>query len=219
MGLFRKAEEKKVKISREELALTTHIQLEQLRDKYEAMLAIQRRILKGEATKHEKERAREKIRSGLCSYMIVNEAIRHLDEITSDVELTNSLKDMNRSLRAVNKLGRKASPGPVTKFSLNRQVHKIDKREDQVQPGKVFNDQTLGTVDEWLSSRWDSVAGSYIEGEDLGSLVRSSRELLESEPPLTFDDALEDQGEGPGGSSTEYDVSDELKALLNSNIF
>ena len=33
MGLFRKAEEKKVKISREELALTTHIQLEQLRDK------------------------------------------------------------------------------------------------------------------------------------------------------------------------------------------
>ena len=166
MSLFGKQGSKN-KISREEMVMNTHIQLEQLRDKYENMLAIQRRILKGDVTRHEKERAEEKIRSGLCSYTIVNEAIRHLDEISSDAELTNSLKTLNRSLRAVNKLGRKASPGPITKFSLNRNVKKIEKSEEKAEPGNVFNDRTLGTVDEWLSSKWDSVARSYIDGEDL----------------------------------------------------
>ena len=219
MGWFGKSGLKKQKVSREEMVLNTHIQLEQLRDKYEDMLAIQRRILKGNATKHEKEKAEEKIRTGICSYTIVNEAIRHLDEITSDTELTNSLKSLNRSLRAVNKLGRKAAPGPITKFSLNRNVKAIGKREAQVEPGNIYNDRTLGTVDEWLSSKWDSVARSYIAGEDLQTCVRSSRDLLEAEPVPQFDGLLEEPENEGGEAESAFNANEELQELLNSNIF
>ena len=218
MSLFGKQGSKN-KISREEMVMNTHIQLEQLRDKYENMLAIQRRILKGDVTRHEKERAEEKIRSGLCSYTIVNEAIRHLDEISSDAELTNSLKTLNRSLRAVNKLGRKASPGPITKFSLNRNVKKIEKSEEKAEPGNVFNDRTLGTVDEWLSSKWDSVARSYIDGEDLQTCVRSSRDLLETVPVPEFEGIPEGEGDDALTGQDAFSINDELKELLNSNIF
>jgi hypothetical protein len=227
MSVFRKKPETvktiKKKISQEEKVLNTHIQLEQLRDSYSDLLVMQRRILREpDATKHEKDRAKEKIRAGLCSYTIVNEALRHLDEITSDVELTNSLKTLSRSLRAVNKLGRKASPGPITKFSLNHGVAKIEKRENQVQAEKVFSEKTLGTVDEWLSSRWENVAERYISGEDLTACVRSSRSLIEEEPELRFDDYdVFDtaQPDETAGTPEELDVSDELKELLNANLF
>ena len=130
MGIFKKA--KKEKPSQEERILRTRLDLEKLRDRYEVLLETQRRILRKSITQKEKNEAEAKIRAGICSYTIVNEALRDLDEITSDIELTNSLKGLNRSLRAVNKLGKKASPGFFTKLSLDRQEGHI-RQGDQIE--------------------------------------------------------------------------------------
>lgn len=218
MGLFSK--NKKEKPTQEERVLRTRIDLEKLRDRYEVLLETQRRILRKNITQKEKDEAEAKIRAGICSYTIVNEALRDLDEITSDIELTNSLKGLNRSLKAVNKLGRKASPGFFTKLSLDRQVSKMQKRDENNAPEKIYNGNSLSTVDEWLGSKWDHVARSYINGDSLEDCLKDSRVLLESDPIPELEAYSEIFGEAEekkGGE--ELSAEDDLRELLNSDIF
>ncbi len=218
MGIFKKA--KKEKPSQEERILRTRLDLEKLRDRYEVLLETQRRILRKSITQKEKNEAEAKIRAGICSYTIVNEALRDLDEITSDIELTNSLKGLNRSLRAVNKLGKKASPGFFTKLSLDRQVGKMQKRDENNAPEKIYNDSTLSTVDDWLGSKWDHVARSFINGSSLEDCLNDSRVLLESEPIPdleAYEDAFGEEEKKAGGE--ELSADDDLRELLNSDIF
>ena len=212
MGIFKN---KKPKRTQEEKILETKIDLEQLKKKYEKLMTMQRRILSGNPTPHEKELAESKIRSALCAYTICCRASEDLDEITSDIELNNSLKELNKSLKAVNRLGRK-SVGPITKHSLNAQTEKLHKREMSTTPGEVFSDDTLGTVDEWLGSKWDNVANKFIAGSSLSSCMDETRVLLETDPMPMFDESVF----GGGGFKRENsDSENSLKDLLNSDIF
>ena len=74
-------------------------------------------------------------------------------------------------------------------------------------------------MDEWLSSKWDSVARSYIDGEDLQTCVRSSRDLLETVPVPEFEGIPEGEGDDALTGQDAFSINDELKELLNSNIF
>ena len=210
MGFFKKKSEKP---TQEERILETKVQLEQLKDKYADLLEGQRRVLRKNPTAREKELAEAKIRSGLCAYTICTQASKDLDEITSEIELNNSLKTLNRSLKAVNRFGRKGA-GPFTKRSINRQTEKLKKREDSVAPTEIFNDKTLGTVDEWLGSHWDGAAAKYISGGDLQECLNETRVLLESEPLPFMDEDLF----GPEGNAQEPDGGG-LSDLLRSDIF
>ncbi len=215
MGLFDFLK-KNDKPSPEEQILNTKVQLEQLKDKYADLLEIQRRILKGDPTPREKSLAEAKIRSGICAYTICAQASKDLDEITSDIELNKSLKSLNAALKAVNKAGKEAEIGGVRR-SINKQVEKLKSREDNVNPEDIFTENSLGTVDAWLGEKWDSVAAKYIGGERLSVCLRESLETLESAPMPSFLDGSI-FGSGKDGSTLES-AEDELKDLLNSDIF
>ena len=204
---------KKNKPTQEERILETKVQLEQLKDKYANLLEMQRRILNKQPTPHQKEMAEAKIRSGICAYTICSQASADLDEITSEIELNQSLKKLNRSLKTVNKLGKKA-PGRSTVRSVNRQVGKMKKHEDSMAPTELFTDDTLGTVDEWLGSKWDGVAGKYISGSSLKECLDETRVLIESNPMPYLDEDL--FGKGGGGG---LENADDLRDLLDSDIF
>ena len=211
MALFGK---KKDKPTQEERILDTKIQLEKLKEKYKFMMEMQRRILKKNPTPHEKEMAEAKIRSGICAYTICTQASEDLEEITSEMELNKSLKELNGSLKYVNKLARKSKKG-ASKASLNKQVGKLKKYEDGANPTEIFGDDAQGAVDEWLGSKWDDVANKYMAGASLQSCLDESRFTLEEQPKPWLDGDLF----GPAGSDGSKNAEDELRDLLNSDIF
>ncbi len=211
MGIFNK----KPKLTQEQKILETKVDLKMLQKKYESLMTVQRQILRGKPTPHEKELAESKIRSALCAYTICSRAYEDLEEITSDLELNSSLKQLNRSLKTVNRLGKKTA-SPFTRASINHNVDKIYKREQAAKPGEIFSDDTLGTVDEWLGSKWENVANKYISGSSLKSCLDETRVLLETDPIPMFEDSVF----GDSGSKVEFSESENnLKDLLNSDIF
>ncbi|MBR0398489.1 MAG: hypothetical protein IJI10_09505 [Eubacterium sp.] len=211
MSIFNK---KKDKPTQEERILDTRIQLDKLRNKYKNMMEIQRRILKKNPTPHEKEMAEAKIRSGICAYTICCRTAEDLDEITSEMELNQSLRELNQSLKYVNKLARKAKGG-ISKGSLDKNISMLKKYEDGLQPKAQFGDAAQGAVDEWLGSKWDDVANKFIGGASLQSCMDESRVTLESDPlPYLNGDVF-----GEGGKGGSVNAEDELRDLLNSDIF
>lgn len=211
MSIFKK---KKEKPTQEERILDTKIQLDKLRKKYKDMMEIQRRILQKNPTPHEKEMAEAKIRSGICAYTICCRTSEELDEITSEMELNKSLRELNQSLKYVNKLARKSKRG-VSKGALDKNISKLKQYEDGLQPKEQFGDAAQGAVDEWLGSKWDDVANKYIGGASLQSCINESRMTLESDPlPYLSGDLF-----GEGGKGGSVNAEDELRDLLNSDIF
>ncbi len=206
---------KKDKPTKEERILDTKISLEQLKDKYEKLMIMQRRILKGKPTPREKEMAEAKIRSALCAYTICSQASADLDMITSDMELNKSLRELNRDLRFVNRLAwRQSISRPITKATLNWRAERLQKREDKIKPSEIFNEDTQAAVDNWLGSKWESVADKYISGCDLRECLDETRILLESDPVPAFQDDIF------GDPEKQEDVDDSsLRDLLNSDIF
>ena len=214
MALF----SKKRKPSREEVILDTKVQLELLKDKYEKMMIVQRRILKKEPTPHEKALAESKIRSGICAYTLANEASRQLDDIASELDLNQSLKVLSKQLKTVNKLGGKAKKGSGVLHKIDKQTSKLFEREQKADPADLFDDKTLAAVDEWLGSRWEDVSQKYIAKGDIKDVMRESRLIVESDP-MPF---LSDYSEAFGGSGKEVnyeDVENDLRGLMDSDIF
>ncbi|MBQ9155527.1 MAG: hypothetical protein IJ137_01955 [Eubacterium sp.] len=196
--------------TREEKILQTGVQLDQLKEKYNKILVIQRRNLRNNLTPHEREVAESKIRSCICAYTIVSQASRDLDEISTETELNKTLKDLNASLKALNSLGTGRSY--FTRSSLNHQVSKMALRENKVRPEDLFTDQTQGIVDHWLGSQWSEVAQRYIEGADLEDCIRESQMILEKEPMPNMDLFREAFAEEEGGEGSF------LKDLVNMDI-
>ena len=213
MGFFKKKSDKP---SPEERILDTKIQLGKLKEKYGTMMEMERRVLQNNPTPHEKEMAESKISSGLCAITICNQALKDLNEIDSELDLNKSMKSLNKSLKMVNRLGRKARGG-YSKKSLSNQVTKIKEYEDKRAPQDIFSDEALGAVDDWLGSKWDSLAGKYIAGESLESCLNESRFTLESAPMPFMDSDVFGGSGGKGGMEEDSDIA--LKDLLNSDIF
>ncbi len=205
----------KEKVSEKQKILETKIQLEQLKDKYANMVEIQRRILRKDPTPHEKEVAAAKIRSGICAYAICMRTSAQLDEISSELELNRSLRELGRSLQAVNKISKKASMRPATKTALSREIGKLSQYDPAPDAEKIFSEANLATVDEWLGSRWDSVVNKFIGGMTLSDCVNESRYLLETDPVPFEDEELF----GENGTKKDGVSEDMLSELLRSDIF
>lgn len=196
--------------------LDTKVQLELLKEKYAVLLDAQRRELKKtDLTPREKELAQAKVHSAICAYTICDQAYRDLNEVTSELAFNSTLKTLNRSLKTVNKYARKGR-SIFTIASINRQTKKLKDYEDGAAPKEVFTDETLGTVDEWLGSKWESAADKYLKTGDLKTCLKETRILLETEPLAFQDEKLFDTDD----TSINQDPDDSmLNDLLNSDIF
>lgn len=178
----------KKKPSRDMVILQTGVQLDKLKEKYQQVLAIQRRMLRSNPTPREKDIAEAKIRSAICAYTVVNQASKDLDEISSDMELNRTLRDLNQALKTINRLG--SSDSGAVNRSLNKQIEKMQKREDSIRAEEIFSDASQASVDEWLGSRWGDVAQRYIDGADINDCLRESKIILETDPMPDFSGAF-----------------------------
>lgn len=214
MSLFKNIKDKIIpdRPTREETILNTQITLGKLRDRYEKILRMQRRILKSNPTPHEEEMAKSKIRSAMCAYTIVNQASKDLNEVQSELAFNKALSELNGALRTINKLGMRNNG--FTKKSLSKQVTKLKAKEEKIQPDDIFTDEAQDTVSEWLGSKWEDVAQRYIDGADLENCLRDSKIILERNPMPNFEFAADLFGDDAGGSPGA-----KLDGLLNGDLF
>ncbi len=214
MSLFKNIKDKIIpdRPTREETILNTQITLGKLRDRYEKILRMQRRILKSNPTPQEEEMAKSKIRSAMCAYTIVNQASKDLNEVQSELAFNKALSELNGALRTINKLGMRNNG--FTKKSLSKQVTKLKAKEEKIQPDDIFTDEAQDTVSEWLGSKWEDVAQRYIDGADLENCLRDSKIILERNPMPNFEFAADLFGDDAGGSPGA-----KLDGLLNGDLF
>ena len=226
MSLFSRAKavKKDIKEKREDWAeqkalnrdveiLDTAVKLDLLKEKYKRLLSVQRQILRGTPTRSERAKAEAKIRSGICAYTIICEAKRQLDEIKDGQSMNQMLKELNSSLRTINRLA--GGTGERTKKSVDRQVEKLAARDSLTAPEDLFSDAALAKVDEWLGSRFTDVANRFVKGESVENCMRASQFILE-ENPMPYAHMLGD--DAPGNVSQEV-ASADLDDLMSSSLF
>ena len=192
------------------------IRLAKLKQNYEHVLSVNRRIVNTHPTKREKEIAESRIRSAICGYTIVCEAQDQLDAAMTDQQLNGMLRELNQSLRTLHKVRPKA--GKLTQLGVKNKVREMQKATESLRPEEQFSDDTLGTIDDWLGQRFSDVAQKYITGQPLDRCMRESQFILEDADPMPYAREYSSafSSESAGGVSSE---TAQLDDLLDSDIF
>lgn len=192
------------------------VRLEKLKQGYEHILSVNRRIVNTKPTKREREMAESRIQSAICGYTIVCEAQNQLDSAASDEQLNNMLKELNKSLCTLHKV--RPNAGKLTKMSVKGKVRDMQKADGSLKPEEQFSDETIGTIDEWLGQRFSDVAQKYITGMPLDRCMRESQFILEDSDPMPYAREYSDAfaSDTEGGVSSENALLDDL---LASDVF
>ena len=182
----------KKKPTKEITAMEAGIKLDQLKERCEDNLSILRRKLQRNPTRKQREITEAEIRTTICTYTVVCQAIAELDQIRSSTDLTRTLRELNSTLKTIRKLS-DGGPG-AAKGQLNREIGKMQKRQEGKEATEIFTDQSQATIDDWLGFQFGNVAQKYIDGADLGVCLRDSQEILDSNPLPRMEDLFQASG-------------------------
>ena len=191
MSLFGKKKEKgtlfgkKEKPTREEIVFDAKIDLQELSAKCERNLRILLATLRNSPTPHEKEEAEALVRTNICAYTVIQEARLRLNKISTALELNEMLKELDRTLKTINRLG--DGDSVRAKKSLNRQIKKMHDHEKSNDVENVLTDESQATVDDWLGLHFGDVANKYIQGTPLKDCMRESKLILERNEMPRYD--------------------------------
>lgn len=191
----KKAEKKKP--TKEITAMEAGIKLDQLKERCEDNLSILRRKLQGHPTKKQKELTEAEIRTTICTYTVICQAIAELDQIRSTTDVNRTLRELNSTLKTIRKLSG-GGPGAV-KGQLNREIGKMQKRQEGREATEVFTDESQATIDDWLGFQFGDVAQKYIDGAALSVCLRDSQEILDSNPIPHMDELFQASGSDEDG--------------------
>ena len=196
-GIFSKDKKtEKKKPTKELTALEAGIKLDQLKERCEDNLRVLRRRLQGNPTKKQREMAEAEIRTTICTYTVICQAIAELDQIRSTTDLNRTLRELNGTLKTIRKL-RGGGLG-ASKGQLNREIGKMQKRQEGREVTEVFTDESQATIDDWLGFQFGDVAQKYIDGAKLSVCLRDSQEILDNNP-IPHIDELFQSGDSDSG--------------------